>query len=231
MNGKSINFEDKKINKSNFYRNKKLFNIHNLDVNKILVSKKESYETKNSLKYFFGYNDDDVIRPFRIKLPQMIGYVKHFDSNKTMPFKVGDNKLLKKYNKIWEKISNLMNIEFDSEAVYDDGDKYIKTKIKMYEDRVNTNFQVKKVPKENASYKLLSLIMLDSAIRVNKKYYPQILLEECKYVIRKNKIKSLINDDLDLSSSDYLIMRVIMRVITNLIVNRIINFDVDETCD
>ena len=77
----------------------------------------------------------------------MIGYVKHFDSNKTMSFRVTDNKLLKKYNKIWEKISNLLNIEFDSEPVYGDGDKYIKTKIKNYEDRVNTNFQSKKVLK------------------------------------------------------------------------------------
>ena len=89
----------------------------------------------------------------------MIGYVKHFVSNKTISFKVSDNKLLKKYNKIWEKISNLMNIEFDSEPVYGDGDKCIKTKIKMYEDRVNTNFQGKRVPKENASYKCLSLII------------------------------------------------------------------------
>ena len=85
----------------------------------------------------------------------MIGYVKNFHSNKTMSFKVGNNRLLKKYNKIWEKISNLMNIEFDSEPVYGDNNKYIKTKIKMYEDRVNTNFQGKKVPKENASYKCL----------------------------------------------------------------------------
>ena len=81
MNVKSINFEDKKINKSVFYRNKKLFNIHDIDVNKILVSKEELYGTKNSLKYFIGYNDDDVIRPLCIKLPQMIDYVKHFDSN------------------------------------------------------------------------------------------------------------------------------------------------------
>ena len=131
----------------------------------------------------------------------MIGYVKHFDSNKTMSFKVDDNKLLKKYNKIWEKISNLMNIEFDSEPVYGDNDKYIKTNVKMYEDRVNTNFQGKKVPKENASYKCLSLIMLDSVIRVNKKYYPQTLLEEYKYAVRKIKLENLIND-LDLSSSD-----------------------------
>ena len=132
----------------------------------------------------------------------MIGYVKNFDSNKAMSFKVSDNKLLRKYNKILEKISNLMNIEFDTEPVYGDNDKYIKTKIEMYEDRMNTNFQGKKVPKENASYKCSSLITLDSVIRVNKKYYPQILLEECKYVIRKNKMENLINDDLDLSSSD-----------------------------
>ena len=52
MRGKSIIFEEKKINKSTFYKNKKLFNIHDLDVNKILVSKKESYGTKNSLKYY-----------------------------------------------------------------------------------------------------------------------------------------------------------------------------------
>ena len=133
----------------------------------------------------------------------MVGYVKKFDSNKTMSFKVGDNKLLKKYNKIWEKINNQMNAEFDSELVYGDNDKNIKIKIKMYEDRVNTNFQSKKVPEENASYKCLSLIMLDSVITVNKKYYPQTLFEECKYVIRNNKIENLINDDLDdLSSSD-----------------------------
>ena len=102
----------------------------------------------------------------------MIGYVKNVDNNKTMSFKVGDNKLLKKYNKIWERISNRMSIEFDGEPVYGDNDKYIKTKIKMYEDRVNKNFQGKKKPKENASYKCLSLITLDSVIRINKKYYP-----------------------------------------------------------
>ena len=58
------------------------------------------------------------------------------------------------------------------------------------------------MPKENASNKCLSLIMLDSVIRANKKYYPQTLLEYCKYEIKKNKIENLINDDLDPSSSD-----------------------------
>ena len=85
----------------------------------------------------------------------MIGYVKHFDSNKTMSFKVSDNKLLKKYNKIWERVGNLLNIEFDSEPVYGDVDKYNKTKIKLYGYRVNTNFEGKKCLK-NASYKRIS---------------------------------------------------------------------------
>ena len=66
MSEKSINFDDKKINKGNFCKNKKLFNIHDLDVNKVLVSKKESYGTKSLLKHFTGYNDDDFIRPFLI---------------------------------------------------------------------------------------------------------------------------------------------------------------------
>ena len=64
----------------------------------------------------------------------------------------------------------------------------------MYGYRVNA--------KENASYKCLSLIMLDSVIRVNKKYYPQLLLEECKYVIRKNKMGNPTNNDLRLSPTD-----------------------------
>ena len=63
----------------------------------------------------------------------MIGYVKHFDSNKKMFFKVNDNRLLKKYTRIWEKVSILMKIELDSELVYVDNDNYIKAKINHLE--------------------------------------------------------------------------------------------------
>ena len=154
MSGKNIVFDDTKIIKSIFYKNKKLFNRYDIEVDKILISKKEPYGKKSSFKYFLGY-DDDVIRPLCIKPRQMIGYVKHFDSNKTMSFKVNDNTPLKNYTKISEKVSILMNIEFDSEPVYGDNDKYIKAKIKSHGDKLNTNFQGKKIPKENASYKCL----------------------------------------------------------------------------
>ena len=61
MSTKNINFDDKNIKKSEFYKNKKVFQIDDFNVNKILVSKKEPYGTKSALKYFIGYNDDDVI--------------------------------------------------------------------------------------------------------------------------------------------------------------------------
>ena len=64
----------------------------------------------------------------------MIGYVKCFDNNKTMSFKVADNNILENYTEIWRRVNNLMNIEFDSEPVYGDNDKHIMTKIKLYGD-------------------------------------------------------------------------------------------------
>ena len=84
MSGKNINFDDKKIKRSTFYKNKAINNIEDIDVNNILVSKKESYGTKNYLKCFTGYNDNDVIRPLCIKLPQMTGYARKFNENATI---------------------------------------------------------------------------------------------------------------------------------------------------
>ena len=70
----------------------------------------------------------------------MIGYVRKFEGNTTMSFKINDSKFLKKYNQIWKKVEKLFRIEFDSKPVYSDNDKYIKTKTKIYGSSVNTNF-------------------------------------------------------------------------------------------
>ena len=202
MSRKNINFDDKKIKKSNFYKNKKTSNIDYIDVNNILISKKEAYGTKNSFKYFIGYNDNDIIRPLCIRLPQMTGYARKFDENTTMSFIVKDKQLLKKYTKIWETIEGLMKINFESKPVYGEDVKYIKTKIKTYADSIITNFHNKKMPKEKAPCKCLSIIMIDSVIKANKKYYPQILLEECKYIQEKIKTENYIDEDLENSESD-----------------------------
>ena len=72
----------------------------------------------------------------------------------------------------------------------------------MFNGSVNTNFQGKKMPKEKAPCKFLSIIMLDSVIIANKKYYPQTLLEECKYEQKKIKMENLIDDDLEKNESE-----------------------------
>ena len=76
MNGNNINFNNENIKKSNFYnKNKEIFNIDDIDVNKILISKRETYGKYNSFKYFIGYNDNDVIRPLYLFISQTTGYI------------------------------------------------------------------------------------------------------------------------------------------------------------
>ena len=162
----------------------------------------QSYATKKFHKYFVGYNNNDNIIPLCIKLPQMTGYSRKFNENATMFFIVKDKKLLKKYSKIWETTEGLMKITFESKPIYGEDVKYIKTKIKTYADNITTNFHNKKMPKEKAPCKCLSIIIIDLVIKVNKKYYPQTLLEECKYTQEKIKIENYINEDLEDSESD-----------------------------
>ena len=147
MSGNNINFGNKKIKKR---LQQKKININDTDVNKILVSKKEKYGKYNSFKHFIGYNDNNVIKPLYLELPQMTGYINKFNENKnknkntiTMSLKVKDKKLFKNYNKIWKKIEKLMNTNFNTKPTYGDDDKYIKTKIKTYKNNITTNFHNK----------------------------------------------------------------------------------------
>ena len=131
----------------------------------------------------------------------MTCYFKKFNENVTISFRVNNKQLLENYNKIKEKAEKLMRIDFENKPVYGDDNKYIKTKIKIYAGSMVTNFHNKKIPEEKAPCKCLSIIMLDSVIKVNKKYYPQTFLEECKYVQEKIKNENYIDNDLE-SDSD-----------------------------
>ena len=95
-----------------------------------------------------------------------------------------------------------MKIHFESKPVYGDDDKYLKTNIKIYADSIVTNFHNKKISKEKLPCKCLSIIILDSVIKANKKYYPQTFLEECKYMQEKIKTEKYIDYNFK-SDSDY----------------------------
>ena len=97
MKGKSINFNNKNIKKSDFYnKNIKIFNIDDIDLYKTLVSKKVKYGKYNSFKQFIGYNDNDVIiRPLYLFIPQTTGYIDKFEKSKiTMSLMVKHKQLL-----------------------------------------------------------------------------------------------------------------------------------------
>ena len=203
MSEKTINFGDKKINKKDFYNNKKIFNIEDIDINKILISKPETYEN-NMRKYIIGYSDN-TISPLQLFLPKIIGYLNIFkDGVRKMYFFTDNNEFLERYTAIWEKISDLVNKKFDSDPIYNN--KYINTKIRSYNNDIKTNFRNidnknNKLPEKNKPYKCVSLISLDSIIKISKKYYPQTLLQECVYKLMNKEVENIItNINLDSSS-------------------------------
>ena len=199
------NFVNKKIKISDFYnKNKKIFNIDGIDVNKLLVSKKVSYSKNNLFKYFIGYSDKDIIRPLFVKPPQMTSYINKFKDKKTkitttMSLMVKDKQLFKNCNKIWEK--SLMRKHFDSKPIYGNGDNKYITKI-TFKDSIITNFHDKKMPKEKITYKCLLIIVLDSVIKTDNEYFPQTFLEECVYKQQKQQQqKNYITEELESDSN------------------------------
>ena len=112
----------KSIKATFIIKTKKVFNIDDIDANKILVSKKEQYCKYNSSKYFIGYNDNDIIRPVYLFISETTGYINKFDKNKIiMSFKIKDIQLFKN-NKMWKKIEKLMKIDFNTKTSYGDDD-------------------------------------------------------------------------------------------------------------
>ena len=180
----------KSIKTTFIVKTKKIFNIDDIDANKILVFKKEQCGKNNSSKYFIGYNDNGIIRQLYLFISHTTGYFNKFDKNKIiMSNMIKDIQRFKKYNKIWKKIEKLMKIDFNTKTTYGDDDKYIKTKIKTYKNSITTNFYNKngseKIPEEKVPHKCLSIIILDSVIYAYEKYHPQIFLEECKYMKKR----------------------------------------------
>ena len=184
------------INKNPFHKNKRPISTDKVDIRRKVLSKKYLYAKKGSFKYFIEYISETSAFPIPlcIKFPQMDGYFKYFDSNDNyLNLLVHDKEFLKKYNVIWDKISNLLKNEFDSEPVYND--KYIKTKIKTCNNRISTIFHGNKIPEDNDNecYFCLSVISIDSIVNVGEKYYPQIFFEECKHAVKKKNIINAIN--------------------------------------
>ena len=110
-----------------------------------------------------------------------------------------------KNSEVWEKkwrhlgvIKNKLSIKFHSEPIYEN--KYLKTKLREFDDSIKTNFLGNGVPKENRYYTCIACITLDSVLKMNKKNYPQVYLEECKYKVKQIRTPRFINIELESDS-------------------------------
>ena len=110
----------------------------------------------------------------------------------------GDS-VLNKYNKIWDKIKGKLNIKFHCMPVYDQ--TYIKYKTREFEAVIKTNIATIGIPTENMHCTCIACITIDSVMKIEKKNYPQVYWERCKYKVYKIQMSRFINAELD-SNSD-----------------------------
>ena len=127
-----------------------------------------------------------MIKPLCVILPQMSEYIKYLENGgKNMSFKIEEESVCLKYAEIWNKIKSILNIKSHSQTIYDD--KYLKTKVKTFNNTINTLFSGDEIPKERIHYVCISAICIDSVLRRDKKSYPQVYLEQCKYLEQLKK--------------------------------------------
>ena len=127
----------------------------------------------------------------------MSGYIKYFENvEKNMSFVIEDDSVLFKYRDVWNKVKEIKGIKFHSNPVYDE--KYIKAKVREFNGIFRINFLGNEVPEEGVHYTFIACINIESVVKMNKKNYPQVHLEECKYKIKKKKMPEFIGAKLEL---------------------------------
>ena len=141
-----------------------------LNVDQMVVS-------DGGFKYFLGFQEDEIVKPFCIMLPRISGYIKYFENGgKNMSFFIKDDEVWEKYEQIWDVIKNKLSIKFHSKPIYDQ--KYLKAKVREFDSVIKTNFLCNDVPKENMHYTCIACITIDSVMRIDKKNHPQVYLED-----------------------------------------------------
>ena len=198
MSEKTLKFDTIRVNKKEFHKSKQPISLDLVNVDQIVVSDKFKHND-DGFKYFIGYKEGEIVKRLCIILPQMTEYMKYFENGrKNMSFVIKDDDVLDKYNEIWDKIKETLSIKFHSMPVYDE--KYIKAKVREFNGVIKTNFLGDEIPKESMHYTCIACITIDSVMRMEKKNYPQVYLEECKYRMKKTKMTNFIKVELESES-------------------------------
>ena len=105
---------------------------------------------------------------------------------------------MEKYEEVWNVMKNKLNIKFHSQPIYEN--KYLKAKVREFDGNIKTNFLGNGLPKENTYYTCTACITVYSVLKMNKKNYPQVYLEECNYKVKKIHTPKFINIELESDS-------------------------------
>ena len=186
MSEKTLKFDIIRVNKKEFHKSKQPIDLDLVNVDQIVTSDKFK-RNDDGFKYFIGYKEGEIVKLLCIILPQMSGYIKYFENgSKNMSFVIKDDDVLDKYNEIWGKIKETLNIKFHSIPVYDE--KYIKAKVRELNGGIKTNFLGDEAPKESMHYTCIACITTDSVMRMEKK-------ELSTGLFRRIQIKNTENKD------------------------------------
>ena len=167
MSKKTLKFYNIKLNKKEFQKSKQPIDLMSVNVDQIVIA--DTFKHNNEgFKYFTGYQEDEIVKPLCITLPQMNGYIKYFKTgSKNMSFLIKEDEVWKKYKQIWDVIKNKLGIQFHSEPVYDK--TYIKAEVREFDGKIKTNFLGNDAPKQNMHYTCIACITIDSVMRIDKK--------------------------------------------------------------
>ena len=198
MTEKTLKCNNIRVYMKKFHNSNQPIELMSVNVDQIVVSDKFKHNNEG-FKCFIGYQEGEIAKSLYIILPQMSAYIKYFKYVGTnMYFLIKDDGVWEKYEQIWDVIKKKLGIKFHSLSVYDK--KYLKAKVREYDGAVKTNLLGNNVRKENMHYTCIACITIDSVMRMDKKNYPQVYLEECKYKIKKIQTSRFINAELDLDS-------------------------------
>ena len=138
------------------------------------------------------------MRPLVLIMVKMSGYgktIKVEDKiNKLMSFRIDDEKLLEKYRAIYIKIEDLKNIRLNALPVYDG--RYIKTKIRTFDDKLYKNFHGLDMPEDDIECEYFTVSFIDSLLVYDKKYYLQVYLDNCVYKIVNKQVTDYLEENI-----------------------------------
>ena len=138
MSEKTLKFNNIKINKKVFHKSKQAIDLDSVDIDKIVVSDRFKH-SEEGFKYVIGYQEDEIVKPLCIILPEMNGYIKMFLSIK-------NDEVGEKYDEVWDVIKNKLGIKFHSQPIYEN--IYLKAKVREFNGSIKTNFLRNGLPKE-----------------------------------------------------------------------------------